>query len=144
MNESYFFIGGLLLFFIFANLIIYFYLQYKRESFFNSIKNREYTLIKKVETETEGYSQLGAKIRYTNSDIVFLDDEIFILTFNKAILQLTKSQEFFPGIYYKYSYESKLKVNDRLEIRNSDGSIKVNLNFKNKNFDLEHYLNKSI
>lgn len=143
MNELYFFTGSLPLLFISVHLTLYFYLKYKCKSFFNSIRNRQYMLIKRVETEVEGYSRLGSKIRYSNSDIVFLDNEIFILTFNKAVLQLTKSKEFFPDIFYKYSYDSKIKVNDRLEIRNSDGSMKVSLNFKNKNFDLQHYLNES-
>lgn len=81
------------------------------------------------------------KISYRKGDIVFLNDEIFILTINKPIIQLTKSYEDFPGVFYKYSYDTKQKVKERLEIRNSNGSIKVNLNLKNKDFDLENYIN---
>ncbi|WP_294232390.1 hypothetical protein, partial [uncultured Chryseobacterium sp.] len=63
---------------------------------------------------------------------------------NKSIIQLTKSQENFWGIFYKYSYDLKQKVKERLEIKNSNGSIKVYLNLKNTGFDLENYLKKDI
>lgn len=112
--------------------MIYFYLKYKTKLFFIYIKNREYILIKNV--ETEGSSKLGYKISSRKANIIFLDEEIFILSLNNSIIQLTKSNEVFPNVFYKYTYDSKLKVNDILEIKNTN--IKVRLNLKNKNLDL--------
>lgn len=141
MNESQLFIGGFILIFIFGNIFVYFLNKNKQKRFYDFIRDREHTLVRNVETEIEGYSKLGAKISYTKGDIVFLNEEIFILTINKPIIQLTKSYEDFPGVFYKYSYDTKQKVKERLEIRNSSGSIKVNLNLKNKDFALENYSN---
>ena len=141
MNKSQLFIGGIILIFIFGNIFVYFLNKNKQKRFFDFIRDREYTLVRNVEAEIEGYSKLGTKISYRKADIVFLDDEIFILTINKPIIQLTKSYEDFPEVFYKYSYDAKQKVKERLEIMNSNGSIKVNLNLKNKDFDLENYIN---
>ncbi|UMQ42722.1 hypothetical protein MKS83_03290 [Chryseobacterium sp. Y16C] len=137
MNNLSFFIGGFFLFFITVNIATYFYLKYKRKLFFQYIKDRKYILIPNIEAEIEGNSQFGSKISYRKADIIFLKDNIFLCSFNKPIIQLTKNKEFFPSIYYKYSYDSKIKTNNRLEIKKSDGSLKINLNFKDENFDLE-------
>lgn len=142
--EIYFLIGGVILFWILINLIFYFYFKYTRKIFFNFIKYRKYSIVKNVETETESYQKIGAKITYRKCDIIFLEDEIFLLSFNKAIIQLSKSTDIFPGVMHKFTYYSKRKVKDRLEIANFDKSFKANLNFKNKDFDLEEYLNKSL
>ncbi|MCF2219080.1 MULTISPECIES: hypothetical protein [Chryseobacterium] len=79
MNESQLFIGGIILIFIFGNIFVYFLNKNKQKRFFDFIRDREYTLVRNVEAEIEGYS----KISYRKADIVFLDDEIFILTINK-------------------------------------------------------------
>lgn len=134
----------MILIFIFVNILIYFLNKNKHKRFFNFIRDRKYDIIRDVETEIEAYSKLGAKISYRIGDVVFLDDEIFIISFNKSIIQLTKSQENFPGVFFKYSYNLKQKVKERLEIKNSNGSIKVYLNLKNTGFDLENYLKKDI
>ncbi len=144
MEGFYFFIGGFILVFIFGNIFIYFLNKNKNRRFFNFIRYRKYDVIKNVEAEIEGYSKLGTKISYREGTIIFLDDEIFIIPFNKSIIQLTKSQENFPGVFFKYSYNLKQKVKERLEIKNSNGSIKVYLNLKNTGFDLENYLKKDI
>ncbi len=144
MEGFYFFIGGFILVFIFGNIFIYFLNKNKNRRFFNFIRYRKYDVIKNVEAEIEGYSKLGTKISYRKGTIIFLDDEIFIIPFNKSIIQLTKSQENFPGVFFKYSYNLKQKVKERLEIKNSNGSIKVYLNLKNTGFDLENYLKKDI
>ncbi len=144
MNEHYFFIGGFILIFIFANAFVYFLNKSNQNRFFNFIKDRKYDIIRNVETEIEAYSKSGAKISYRKGNIVFLEDEIFIISFNKPIIQLTKGQENFPGVFCKFYYDFKAKVKQRLEIKNSNGSIKVNLNFKNTGFDLENHLKKHI
>ncbi|WP_294317897.1 hypothetical protein [uncultured Chryseobacterium sp.] len=144
MEGLYFFIGGFILIFIFGNIFIYFLNKDKHRRFFNFIRDRKYDVIKNVEAEIKGYSKLGAKISYRKGNIVFLEDEIFIISLNKPIIQLTKDQENFPGVFCKFCYDFKAKVKQRLEIKNSNGSIKVNLNFKNTGFDLENYLKKHI
>ena len=141
MNYNlYFLIGGFVLLWILINLIIYLFNRHKHNIFLNYIHERKYTIVKDVETETEGYSKFGSKITYRKSDIIFLDEEIFILRLNKPIIQLSKSDEIFPSIFYKFKYNSKVKINDRLQIKNSDESLKVNLNFKNKDFDVSSIL----
>ena len=139
--ELYFGIGGLLLFCLLINLIIYFYLKYKRKIFFDYIKNRNYTLIEKAETNIESYSKISSKLTYRRSDILFLDDEIFILTFNKPILQISKGSECFPSIFQKFIYGTKLRDNDFLKIEGKshnpiDGNFKISINLKNKNIDI--------
>jgi len=146
MNESYFFIGGIILFFIVANASIYFYLKYKRKLFFNYIKDQKYTLVKNVETETEGYSKLSSKISYRKADIIFLEDYIFILAYNKPIIQIGNENKIFPSVFHSWNYQSKAKINNRLEIKGKitqgflNGNYKIYLNFKDKNFDIEKYL----
>lgn len=144
MNNLFFFIGGFLLLWIATNTAIYFYLKYKRKLFFEYIKDKKYTLVPNIETEIEGYSKFGSKISYRKADIIFLEENIFLCSFNKPIIQLTKNQDFFPNIHYKYTYNSKTRLEDRLEIKNTDGSLKIYLNFKNKNFDSDQLLNNRI
>lgn len=144
-TELYFGIGGILLICLLINLIIYLYLKYKRKIFFDYIKNRKYTLIEKTETNIESYSKISSKLVYRKSDILFLDDEIFILTFNKPILQISKSSENFPSIFQKFVYETKLKDNDFLKIEGKfytpiEGNFKISINLKNKNIDINSTL----
>nr|WP_314491154.1 hypothetical protein [uncultured Chryseobacterium sp.] len=79
---------------------------------------------------------------YRKSDIVFLDQEIFILSWNKQTIQIRTSFEIFPGVSQSLSYSSKVKMNDRLEIKGNlhqgfiQGVYKIVLNFKGKNFDI--------
>ena len=79
---------------------------------------------------------------YRKSDIIFLDDEIFILAWNRQTIQIRTSLEIFPGVSQILSYSSKVKMNDRLEIKGNlhqgfiQGDYKIVLNFKGKNFDL--------
>ncbi|PWN67210.1 hypothetical protein [Chryseobacterium oncorhynchi] len=141
--DTFILIGGLILTFILINIIAHFYLKYKNKLFFTYIKDRKYILIKNVETEIEGYSKLGYKFTYRKANIIFLEGEIFILSFNNSIIQLTKSNESFPSVFYKYTYDSKLKVNDILEIKNTNLNIKVRLNFKYKDVDL-HSIDKHL
>ncbi|WP_294230520.1 hypothetical protein, partial [uncultured Chryseobacterium sp.] len=88
MEGFYFFIGGFILIFIFGNIFIYFLNKNKHKRFFNFIRDRKYDIIRDVETEIEAYSKLGAKISYRKDDVIFLDDEIFIISSNHSIIQL--------------------------------------------------------
>ncbi|MCS3528884.1 hypothetical protein [Chryseobacterium sp. JUb7] len=146
MNDFYILIIGFVTVFISVNAVLYFYLRNQHKKFFNYIKNRNYILIDKVETDIERYSKINTKLLYRKSNIVFLDDEIFILTHNKSTIQIGKSQEIFPGVFKRFTYQSKRKVNYRLEIKGTfnevfiEGDYKIYLNLKDKNFDLEEYL----
>ncbi len=149
MNDLYFFIGGIVLLLIAVKTAAYFYIQYKWKVFFSYIKDRKYILFKNVETEIEGYSKLGSKITYRKADIVFLENDIFILAYYKPILQIGNENNIFPSVFQRWDYESKTKINDRLEIKGKltqsflNGNYKVYLNFKGKNFDLEKYLTQT-
>ncbi|MCT2409603.1 hypothetical protein NZD88_18780 [Chryseobacterium antibioticum] len=81
---------------------------------------------------------MSTKLTYCKADIVFLEHEVFIIPFNKPILQVSSSPEIFPyvSLNFKTSYK---KIHDNiLEIKGDTGlgSFKITLNFKNKNFDL--------
>ncbi|KFF25938.1 hypothetical protein [Chryseobacterium vrystaatense] len=136
--DIFFFIGGIILCFIVINLLLYFYHKNRDAVFFRHIKNRHYTLIEKVETNIESYSKISAKLTYFKADIVFLDQEIFIIPFNKPILQLSKSNEKFPSIFERFEVSFRKVHHNFLEItgNTSLGHFKITLNFKNKNFDL--------
>ncbi len=86
-----FLIGGIILFFILINVLLYFYHKNRHALFFRDIKGRNYTSIKNIETNIKSYSKIGAKLTYYKAEIVFLDHEIFIIPFNKPILQLIHS-----------------------------------------------------
>jgi len=141
-TELYFVIGGIILTVILLNVIIYFYLKYTRKIFFDYIKNRNYILIEKAEINIESYSKLSSKIVYRKSDIILLDDEVFILTFNKPLVQISKGSEYFPSIFQKFVYDVKLKDNDflkfegKLNIFDSNGNFKISINLRNKNIDI--------
>jgi len=136
--DVYFFIGGIILFFVLINLLLYFYHKNRHILFFKHIKNRNYIVIKNIETNIESYSKICTKLTYFKTDIVFLEHEIFIIPFNKSILQLSRSSEIFPYVSPHFQTSSKNIHHDILEIKGDTGlgSFKITLNFKNKNFDL--------
>ncbi|WP_123911982.1 hypothetical protein [Chryseobacterium shigense] len=137
-TDVYFLIGGIILFFILINLLLYFYHKNRRTLFFRYIKDRNYTVIKNIESHIESYSKVSTKLTYCKADIVFLEQDIFIIPFNKPILQLRTSPEVYPYVSLNFKTSCK-KIHDHtLEIKGdtSLGSFKISLNFKNKNFDL--------
>lgn len=145
-NDFCILIIGFITAFVSVNTIIYFYLKYKRKIFFNYIKSRNYALVEKVETTIEAYSKISTKLQYRKSDIVFLDKEIFILTYNRPIIHIGTTPEIFPSVFQSFTNYSKVNINDRLEIKGNftqgfiEGNYKISLNFKGKNFDLEKHL----
>lgn len=126
-----FFIGGTVLFAVLINVFLYFYHKYRRIIFFRYLDGRHYTIIENVETNIESYSKFGSKLTY-------LKDEIFIIHFNRPILQLISSSEIFPSVSPRFKISFKEIHNDILKIKGdtSLGNFKISLNFKNKNFDL--------
>lgn len=150
MNHIYILIIGFVILFGSLNTILYFYFKYRRKILFNFLQTKDYILVEKVETDIERYSKIGNKFFYRKSDIVFFEDEIFIIsyTYNKPIIQIGNGEKKFPGVFQKWNYEFKSKINNRLEIKGIyhdswiDGNYKIYLNLKNKNFDLEGYVNQ--
>lgn len=142
MNDFVILISVFIILFITLHTAIYFYIKRERRKFFSYIQNRRYILIEKVDTDIETSSKINYKFMYRKSDIVFLDQEIFILAWNKQTIQIRTSLEIFPGVSQSLSYSSKVKMNDRLEIKGNlhqgfiQGDYKIVLNFKGKNFDL--------
>lgn len=133
-----FFIGGTVLFAVLINVLLYFYHKYRRIIFFRYLDGRHYTIIENVETNIESYSKCGSKLTYLKAQILFLEDEIFIIHFNRPILQLSSSSEIFPSVSPRFKISFKEIHNDILKIKGdtSLGNFKISLNFKNKNFDL--------
>lgn len=140
MNDFFILIPGFIILFMTLHTAIYFCIKRKRRKFFSYIQKRRYVLIEKVDTDIEKSSRINYKFMYRKSDIVFLDDEIFILAWNKQTIQIRTSLEIFPGVSQILSYSSKVKMNDRLEIKGNlhqgfiQGDYKIVLNFKGKNF----------
>jgi len=133
-----FFIGGSILFLILIQSVVYFYLKHQRTIFLNHIKNRQYTHIKDIDACIESYSKISTKITYLKSDIIFLDNVIFLLS-NKPIIEISNSSENFPSIQQRFKPSTKTISNHILEIKGktSMGNFKITLNFKNKDFDMD-------
>lgn len=142
-----FFGGAILLSF----LVPYMYFKRQRKLFFSHIKNKKHSIIKNIETDIETYSRIEYKFFYKLSDIVFLEDEIFIIVHNKFIIdgrviQIGKNSDIYPGVSQKFTYYSKLKVDENLEIKGKFDQIivkpnfKIVLYFKNRDFDINSVL----
>jgi len=123
--------------------------------FFNG---KKYILIKNISTNIDASnSKSPYNYQINKADVIFFKDHIFLLVtsrfFKQAqpILQISRigNTEKFPNIWEEVNYISKMKVEDKLRITGfSDrGSLKISykifLDFKNKKFDLESYLNES-
>lgn len=115
------------------------YVNHMRKAFFQHIKKRNYQLIKNVDIRfkdiprrnTGGYA-------FNTADIIFLDQEIFILPHNKPIMHLSQSSEIFPGAQDKYKLSYFSIQQNILEIKATRNTFDVTftLNFENKDFDL--------
>ena len=109
----------------------------------NHIKDRNFIQIDNIETHIDSYSNIGTKLTYTQSDVIFLDDNIFLLTFNKQrIIEISNGTEMFPFVHEHFGYSSKTYRDNILEIkgRTSLGEINITLNFINKNLDVNKHL----
>lgn len=134
-----------------AFLVPYFYFKRQRKLFFRYIQDKKYTIVKNVETDIETYSKIEYKFFYKLSDIVFLEDEIFIITRSKfiidgRILQIGKNSDIYPGVFRKFNYHSKIKIDEKLEIKGKFDQViikpnfKIVLYFRNKTFDINSFL----
>lgn len=143
----------MLLLLVLILVILYFYFKRQQKRFFNYIQDKDYKIVKNVETDIENYSKMEYKFVHKMADIIFLEDEIFILIHHKLILggeilQVGKKTETFPGILRKLIYTSKSKVQERLELKGYfnrgilNYDFKIALYFKNKDFDINSVLHE--
>ncbi|GAB0156982.1 hypothetical protein CHRYSEOSP005_22500 [Chryseobacterium sp. Alg-005] len=150
--EIYFIIGGMLCFFVFGNLGIHLYFKKKHQQFLESLKGKEFIWIKSINMEMESSGKLGYRYLFNKADVVILDDEIFLLIFNKPIrqaqpiLQISNTHNIFPYVSKKIAFDSKFIEKGKLKIKGSfgagltSGKYTVFLNFNNKDFDLNSIL----
>lgn len=139
-------------FFIFGNLGIHLFYKKKHEKFLDSLKGKNFTLIKNLNMEMESSGKLGYKYQFNKSDVVILENEIFLLLFNKPlrqaqpILQISNSNFAYDNISKKISFDSKFRVQGKLRIQGTfgkgiaSGKYKIFLDFNKSNFDLNSIL----
>lgn len=150
--EMYFIFGGMICFFIFGNLGIHLYYKKKHEKFLDFLKGKDFALFKNLDMEMESFGKLGYRYQYNKSDVVILDNEIFLLLFNKPlrqaqpILQISNSNIIFDQITKKIPFDSKFRVQDKLRIQGNfgegiaSGKYKIFLDFSKTSFDLNSIL----
>ena len=148
----YFVFGGMIFLFIFGNLAIHYYYKNKHKDLIKSLKGKNYKVICKVNMTMDSSAKVGFSYQRNNADVVFFDDEIFLLLCNKPIpqaqpiLQISNSDKFFSNISKKISFNSKLNVHGKLRIKGNfgQGIIKGNytifLDFNGKDFDINSLL----
>ncbi|MFP3595282.1 hypothetical protein [Chryseobacterium sp. SIMBA_029] len=153
--EMYYIFAGMFCFFIFGNLGIHLYYKKMHQKLIESLKGKNYILFKNVDMEMDSSGKLAFSYQRNKADIIILDNEIFILLFNKPlrqaqpILQISNSNETFPFISRKISFDSKFGVNGKLRIQGTfgqgitSGKYKIFLDFNTIDFDLEYYLHHS-
>jgi hypothetical protein len=150
--EIYFIFAGMLCFAIFGNLGIHLYYKRKHENFLRTLKGKNYTLFQKLDMEMESSTKLSFSYQFNKTDVIILDNEIFLLIFTKPfkqaqpILQISNSNEIFPFVSRKIPFDSKFRVNGKLRIMGSFGSdiangkYKIFIDFNKTDFDLNSIL----
>ncbi|MDN3693051.1 hypothetical protein QWZ06_12535 [Chryseobacterium tructae] len=141
---SSFFAGAVLLF-ILISIGIALYLKQKRNHFFHYMKRRKHQLVKNVEISFANPTTIDPTLTYTTADIILLENEIFIIPFNRPILHLNSNPEIILPGTQRLTMNSQSISDDRLEVKVNDdmGSMTVILNLKNKNIDL-HSVGKHV
>ncbi|GAA5102330.1 hypothetical protein GCM10023210_43240 [Chryseobacterium ginsengisoli] len=155
--EIYFIFSGILCFLILGHLGVHFYNKEKHKKLLEFLNGKDYLLVKNVSTDIDVSISKSIFNHINKANVIFFKDHIFLLVTSKIfrqaqpILQISRigNNEKFANIWEEINYISKIKIEDKLRITGfSDrGSLKINykifLDFKNKNFDLESYLNES-
>ncbi len=142
----------MIFFFVFGNLGIHYYYKNKHKDFIQSLKGRGYKIIRKVDMNMESSAKFGFSYQLNKADVIFLEDEIFLLLFNKPflqaqpILQISNSDGSFSNISKKISFNSKFNMRGKLRIKGSfgqgitSGNYTIFLDFKGKDFDINSIL----
>ncbi|MBW7674572.1 hypothetical protein [Chryseobacterium chendengshani] len=150
--EMYFIFGVMISFFIFGNLGIHLFYKKKHKKFLDSLKGKNFTLIKNLNMEMESSGKLGSSYQFNKSHVVILENEIFLLLFSKPfkqaqpILQISNSNIVYDNISKKISFDSKFRVQGKLRIQGTfgkgitSGKYKIFLDFNKSNFDLNSIL----
>lgn len=138
--------------FIFGNLGIHYYYKNKHKELIKSLKGKNYKLISKVSMTMESSGKIAFSHQRNKADVIFLDDEIFLLLFNKPfpqaqpILQISNSDKSFSNISKKISFNSKFNVRGKLRIKGNfsqritAGNYTIFLDFKGKDLDINSIL----
>lgn len=141
---SYFFATAVLSF-ILISVGIALYLKQRQNLFFRYINKREHKLVKNVDISFANTTTVDVNLTYKTADIIFLEDEIFIIPFNRPVLHLNSDPEIILPGTQKHQIISQSISDNLLEIKVNDatGNMTVVLNLKNKNIDL-HSINKHL
>lgn len=138
--------------FIFCNLVIHYYYKNKHQELIKSLKGKNYKLISKVNMTMNSSAKIAFSDQRNKADVIFFDDEIFILMFSKVlpqaqpILQISNSDKSFSNISKKISFTSKFNVRGKLRIKGNfgqgitSGNYTIFLDFKGKDFDINSIL----
>lgn len=131
--------AGAVLLFILISMGIALYLKQKRNLFFSYMRRRKYQLVKNVEIRFENPSVVDPTLTYKTANIILLEDEVFIIPFNRPILHLNSNPEIILPGTQKLKILSRSVSDDLLELKVKDnmGSMTIVLNVKNKNVDLQ-------
>ncbi|WBV53239.1 hypothetical protein [Chryseobacterium gambrini] len=150
--ELYFVIGGFICLVIARNLGTHFYYKIKHRQLLEFLKGK----IKNIGIDIEAlHSNASRSYKVNKTDVIFFKTHIFLLINGKIfrqaqpILQISRigNTEKFKDVWEEINYISKMKVENKLRINGFAlrGSFKVDykifLDFQNKDFDLENYIN---
>lgn len=130
--------AGTVLLFILISTGIALYFKQKRNLFFRYIKKRKHQLVKNVEISFADSTVVDPTLTYQTADIIFSENEIFVIPFNRSILHLNSNPEIILPGTQKFKTLSQSISNGLLEIKVSDdtGNMTVILNLKHKNSEL--------
>ena len=157
-NGSIFIFGGILSLWVLRNLGTHFYNKRKHQKFLEFFNEKKYILIKNISTNIDvSKSKSPYHYQINKADVIFFREHIFLLITSKIlkqaqpILQISRigNTEKFADIWEEINYISKSKVStiNGLPLMSQRGSLKINykifLDFENKNFNFEQYLNES-
>ncbi|UHO40121.1 hypothetical protein H5J24_09020 [Chryseobacterium capnotolerans] len=134
---SYFFATAVLSF-ILISAGIALYLKQRQNLFFRYINKRKHTFIKNVDITFVNPTTVDVNLTYKTANIIFLENEIFIIPFNRPILHLNSNPEIILPGTQKHQILSKSISDNLMKIKVNDvtGSMTVILNLKNKNVEL--------
>ncbi|WP_160139894.1 hypothetical protein [Chryseobacterium sp. c4a] len=102
------------------------------------MKKRKHQLIKNIAISFANLTSIDPTLTYRTADIIFLEDEIFIIPFIRPILHLNSNPEIILPGTQKLKILSRLQSDNLIEMNVSDnaGSLTIILDLKNKNIEI--------
>lgn len=143
-------------FLVIGNVGTHFYYKEKHKQLLKFLIGKEFVCIKNIGKDIEAlHSKASRSYKINKTDIIFFKTHIFLLINGKIfrqaqpILQISRigNTEKFKDVWEEINYISKMKVKNKLRVSGFAlrGSFKVDykifLDFQNKDFDLENYIN---